>query len=71
MQTKPRALTYTEMMNGGRHRMDQAEHAREQEMQQRVEDLEKNVDRLEQALKNGIAKAVFRRDIFRHPNCLL
>ena len=49
---KPRALTYTEMMNGGRQRMDQAEHAREQEMQQRVEDLEKNVDRLEQALKN-------------------
>ena len=44
--------------------MDQAEHAREQEMQQRVEDLEKNVDRLEQALKNGRAKAVFRRDIF-------
>ena len=56
---KPRALTYTEMMNGGRQRMDQAEHAREQEMQQRVEDLEKNVDRLEQALKNGRAKAVF------------
>jgi len=68
---KPRALTYTEMMNGGRQRMDQAEHAREQEMQQRVEDLEKNVDRLEQALKNGRAKAVFRRDIFRQPNCLL
>jgi len=68
---KPRALTYTEMMNGGRQRMDQAEHAREQEMQQRVEELEKNVDRLEQALKNGRAKAVFRRDIFRHPNCLL
>ena len=68
---KPRALTYTEIKNGGRQRMDQAEHAREQEMQRRVEDLEKNVDRLEQALKNGRAKAVFRRDIFRHPNCLL
>ena len=51
--------------------MDEAEHAREQEMKQRVEDLEKNVDRLEQALKNGRAKAVFRRDIFRLPNCLL
>ena len=48
---KPRALTYTEMMNGGCQQMDQAEHARKQEMQQRVEDLEKNVDRLEQALK--------------------
>ena len=33
---KPRALTYTEMMNGGRQQMDEAEHAREQEIQQRV-----------------------------------
>ena len=33
---KPRALTYTEMMNGGRQQMDEAEHAREQELQQRV-----------------------------------
>ena len=47
---KPRALTYTEMMNGGCQQMDEAEHAREQELQQRVEDLEKNVDRLKQAL---------------------
>ena len=47
---KPRALTYTEMMNGGRQQMDEAEHALEQEMQQRVEEMEKNVDWLEQAL---------------------
>ena len=47
---KPRALTYTEMMNGGRQQMDEAEHALEQELQQRVDDLEKNVDQLEQAL---------------------
>ena len=47
---KPRALTYTEMMNGGRQQMDEAEHAREQELQQRVEDLQRDVDRLEQAL---------------------
>lgn len=47
---KPRALTYTEMMNGGRQQMDEAEHAREKELQQRVEYLEKNVDQLEQAL---------------------
>ena len=46
---KPRALTYTEMMNGGRQQMDEAEHAREQELLQRVEDLEKDVDQLEQA----------------------
>ena len=36
---KPRALTYTEMMNGGRQQMDEAEHAREQQLQQRVEDM--------------------------------
>ena len=47
---KPRALTYTEMMNGGRQQMDEAEHAREQELQQRVDALEKDVDQLEQAL---------------------
>ena len=46
----PRDLTYTEMMNGGRQQMDEAEHAREQELQQRVDALEKDVDQLEQAL---------------------
>ena len=48
--SKPRALTYTEMMNGGRQRMDEAEHAREQELQRRVDDLQHDVDQLEQAL---------------------
>ena len=47
---KPRALTYTEMRNGGRQQMDEAEHAREQELQQRVDALQKDVDQLEQAL---------------------
>ena len=47
---KPRALTYTQMMNGGRQQMDEAEHAREQELQQRVDALQKDVDQLEQAL---------------------
>ena len=50
---KPRALTYTEMMNGGRQRMDEAEHAREQELQQRVDDLQHDADQLEQALENS------------------
>ena len=50
---KPMALTYTEMMNGGRQQMDEVEHAREQKLQQRVEDLEKNVDRLKQALEGS------------------
>ena len=48
---KPRALTYTEMMNGGRQQMDEAEHTREQELQQRVDALEKDVDQLEQTLR--------------------
>ena len=47
---KPRALTYTEMMNGGRQQMGEAEHVREQEVQQRVDALEKDVDQLEQVL---------------------
>ena len=47
---KPRALTYTEMMNGGRQQMDEAEHVREQELQQRVDALQENVDRLEKSL---------------------
>ena len=49
-QTRNRALTYTEMMNGGRQQMDEAEHAREQELQQRVDALQRDVDQLEQAL---------------------
>ena len=51
---KPRALTYTEMMNGGRQQMDEADHVREQQLQQRVEDLEKDVDWLEKSLQGGI-----------------
>ena len=54
---KPRALTYTEMMNGGRQQMDEAEHAREQELQHRVNDLQKDVDWLEKSLKGGIESA--------------
>ncbi|MDC3010633.1 hypothetical protein OAZ24_00150 [Synechococcus sp. AH-736-G21] len=54
---KPRALTYTEMMNGGRQQMDEAEHAREQQLQQRVEAMQKDVDWLEKSLKGGIESA--------------
>ena len=49
-QMKPRALTYTEMMNGGRQQMAEAEHVREQQLQQRVDALQKDVGQLEQAL---------------------
>ena len=48
---KLRALTYTEMMNGGRQQLDEVEHAREQQLQQRVDALEKNVYQLEQSLQ--------------------
>lgn len=54
---KPRALTYTEMMNGGRQQMDEAEHAREQELQQRGEELQKDVDQLEKSLEGGSESA--------------
>ena len=56
---KPRALTYTEMMNGGRQQMDEAEHVREQQLQQQVEDLEKDVDRLENHFR-AVSKAPVR-----------
>ena len=54
---KPRALTYTEMMNGGRQQMDEAEHAREQQLHERVEAMQKDVDWLEKSLKGGIESA--------------
>ena len=54
---KPRALTYTEMMNGGRQQMDEAEHAREQQLNQRVDALQKDVDQLEKSLEGGSESA--------------
>ena len=54
---KPRALTYTEMMNGGRQQMDEAEYAREQQLQQRVEAMQKDVEWLEKSLSGGIESA--------------
>ena len=54
---KPRALTYTEMMNGGRQQMDEAEHVREQQLQQRVEKLQRDVDQLEKSLEGGSESA--------------
>tara|TARA_B100000405_G_scaffold277990_1_gene220585 strand:+ start:440 stop:625 length:186 start_codon:yes stop_codon:yes gene_type:complete len=54
---KPRVLTYTEMMNGGRQQMDEAEHAREQQLKQRVDALQKDVDQLEKSLEGGSESA--------------
>lgn len=50
-QKKPRALTYTEMMNGGRQQMDEAEHNREMDLQRRTEELEVKVEHLEKSLE--------------------
>tara|TARA_B100000674_G_scaffold440713_1_gene403777 strand:- start:683 stop:1123 length:441 start_codon:yes stop_codon:yes gene_type:complete len=54
---KPRALTYTEMMNGGRQQMDEAEHNREVELQRRwwchwqpMTDPKRDIDRLQQEM---------------------
>ena len=54
---KPRALTYTEMMNGGRQQMGEVEHAREQQLKQRVDALQKYVDQLEKSLEGGSESA--------------
>ena len=54
---KPRALSYSEMMNGGRQQMDEAEHAREQQLKQRVDVLQKDVDQLEKSLEGGSESA--------------
>ncbi len=51
---KPRALTYTEMMNGGRHQMDPKAYQRELEFARRTEALEQAVEQLEQSLNLAI-----------------
>ena len=48
---KPRALTYSEMMNGGRTRIDEKTHERELEMHRREIILERQVNYLEESLK--------------------
>ena len=50
-QKKPRALTYSEMMNGGRSQIDEKTHRRELEMHRREIILERQVNYLEESLK--------------------
>ena len=50
-RAKPRALTYSEMMNSGRSRIDEITNERELELQRRESLLEKDVNQLEQSLK--------------------
>ncbi|QNI66807.1 hypothetical protein SynBMKMC1_00718 [Synechococcus sp. BMK-MC-1] len=48
---KPRALTYSEMMNGGRAQMDEQAHQRELELKRREATLEQQVNHLELVFK--------------------
>ncbi len=50
-RAKPRALTYSEMMNSGRSRIDEITHERELELQRRENLLERDVNQLEESLK--------------------
>lgn len=50
---KPRALTYTEMMNGGKQQVDPETHQRELDLARRTEALEEVVANLEQSLDKG------------------
>ena len=47
--SKPRALTYTEMMNGGQQQMDGATHQQELNLQRRKDVFERSVEHLEQS----------------------
>ena len=47
---KPRALTYTEMMNGGRQQIDGAEQNKKVDVEQRREDLELKVEHSKKSL---------------------
>ena len=53
---KPRALTYTEMMNGGRQQRSKPGQRRERELQKRVEALELQVDHLQQSLQHQLSQ---------------
>ena len=53
---KPRALSYTEMMNGGRQRLNDEAHRRELDLQVRVDALERKVEHLEKALQYQLRK---------------
>ena len=48
---KPRALTYTEMMNGGQQQMDGPTHQQEVNLQRRKDVYEHSVEHLEQSFK--------------------
>ncbi|QNJ25244.1 hypothetical protein SynSYN20_00906 [Synechococcus sp. SYN20] len=47
--SKPRALSYTEMMNGGQQQIDSATHQQELNLQRRRVVFERSVEHLEQS----------------------
>ena len=47
--SKPRALSYTEMMNGGQQQIDSATHQQELNLQRRKDVFERSVEHLEQS----------------------
>ena len=55
---KPRALTYTEMMNGGQQQMDDVTHQQELNLQRRKDVFESSVEHLEQSFKTETDQAV-------------
>jgi hypothetical protein len=57
---KPRALTYTEMMNGGQQQMDDVTHQQELNLERRKDVFERSVEHLEQSLKTEIDLEVDR-----------
>ena len=50
---KPRALTYTEMMNGGTQQLDPGAHQRQLDLSKRTEALKEAVAHLEPYLDKG------------------
>ncbi|MDB4485877.1 hypothetical protein N9025_00535 [Synechococcus sp. AH-707-B22] len=49
---KPRALTYTEMMNGGKQQIDEATQQSQLEHQRRKDQQERSIEHLEQSFKS-------------------
>ena len=55
---KPRALTYTEMMNGGKQQIDEATHQTELELQRRKDQQERSIEHLEQSFKTETGQSL-------------
>lgn len=51
---KPRALTYTEMMNGGTQRLEPSHDDQQPDLQEGVEALERKVEHLDQVIQRQI-----------------